>query len=97
MCKNYTGIFSMKSNWGALLILSKGQKSNNMHYLCCCLLQDILENDDLQIDDMFIASLVFDIIRVGNPCRRTQIQTDFIETLKSDHLLIVHGLIEVEL
>ena len=29
-------------------------------------LQDILENDDIQLDLMFIASIVFDIIRVGN-------------------------------
>ena len=28
-------------------------------------LQDILENDDLHLDDMFIASLVFDLIRVS--------------------------------
>lgn len=27
-------------------------------------LQDILENDDIQLDLMFIASIVFDIIRV---------------------------------
>ena len=26
--------------------------------------QDILENDDIQLDSMFIASIVFDIIRV---------------------------------
>lgn len=28
-------------------------------------LQDILENDDIQLDLMFIASIVFDIIRVS--------------------------------
>ena len=28
-------------------------------------LQDILENDDLKLDDMFIASLIFDLIRVS--------------------------------
>ena len=28
-------------------------------------LQDILENDDLQLDSMFISSLVQDIVRVG--------------------------------
>ena len=28
------------------------------------LFQDILENEDLHLDDMFIASLVFDLIKV---------------------------------
>ncbi len=35
--------------------------------LLACLifaLQDILENDDLPLDDMFIASIVFDLIKV---------------------------------
>ncbi len=29
-----------------------------------CIFQDILENEDLHLDDMFIASLVFDLIKV---------------------------------
>lgn len=28
------------------------------------LFQDVLENDDIQLDSMFIASIVFDILRV---------------------------------
>lgn len=34
---------------------------HNLHLL----FQDILENDDMQLDDMFIASLIYDILRVG--------------------------------
>ena len=30
------------------------------------MLQDILENDDLQLDDMFISSLIYDILRVSS-------------------------------
>jgi hypothetical protein len=28
-------------------------------------LKDVLENDDIQLDSMFVASIVFDIIRVS--------------------------------
>lgn len=35
------------------------------HYLeQICLLQDILENEDVKLDHMFIASLVADIVKV---------------------------------
>lgn len=30
-------------------------------------LKDVLENDDVKLDNMFIASLVFDLIRVRRP------------------------------
>jgi serine/threonine protein kinase len=32
-------------------------------------LKDVLENDDVKLDNMFIASLVFDLIRVNLDCR----------------------------
>lgn len=37
-----------------------------MHYyifLCSCRIQDVLENEDVKLDNMFIASMVADIIR----------------------------------
>lgn len=32
-----------------------------MHYI----FQDIIENEDIKLDDMFIASLIHDLIKVG--------------------------------
>ena len=34
-------------------------------FICCCFLQDILKNDDITLDNMFISSLVSDLIKVS--------------------------------
>lgn len=38
-------------------------------YKCvyCTFFQDIIENEDIKLDDMFIASLVHDLIKVSPP------------------------------
>ena len=45
------------------------------------LFQDVLENDDIQLDSMFIASIVFDILRV---CCVAIIRRDIQEYLLSN-------------
>jgi len=34
--------------------------------MLCLREQDIIDNRDIQLDDMFIASLVFDLVKVSN-------------------------------
>lgn len=52
---------------------SKNLNSKVMRYLYLyinvyhILFQDIIENEDIKLDDMFIASLVHDLIKVGSP------------------------------
>ena len=45
-------------------VCPSGITFETLHRLCGFLFQDILENEDLHLDDMFIASLVFDLIKV---------------------------------
>lgn len=47
-------------------IITKRKKENQV-YLCkyvSYIFQDIIENEDIKLDDMFIASLIHDLIKV---------------------------------
>lgn len=48
-------------------IVKKREKEKQIHlykYLSY-IFQDIIENEDIKLDDMFIASLIHDLIKVG--------------------------------
>ena len=52
-------------------------------------LQDILENDDVKLDSMFIASLIMDLIKVS------KYQTREAITRHSGTLLVINGIVHV--
>lgn len=43
-----------------------------------CVFQDIIENEDIKLDDMFIASLVHDLIKVSISLRTLERDVEYI-------------------